>query len=304
MVALGVDLGNLAQAYNALYRVGVRGEHILNAKNPYISMLTPEQVGLAYTYGQMDGLLERGRNKNSSEVLQNNAGSGTIEITKSRRENSNGKQNKSGLLSRDPVSDREGYSEISSESKRTSGDIDSSRIHRESGKIRVLSKDSEGRSIKPDTLSKISQTAVADVERNGIPFDYIEYLSLRGDNRELDIIKENPESEAANRQTEATAPKKEFSNNSIPQKTDLSTRNSKKSSEKSSEVVLFSDRDYDAPTNREILANLLETEDMSPSEKGFLTKYKETKPHGSKTSKGEMIVPVWIDQEGMLIVSF
>ena len=57
-------------------------------------------------------------------------------------------------------------------------------------------------------------------------------------------------------------------------------------------------------SNREILANLLETEDMSPSEKGFLTKYKETKPHGSKTSKGEMIVPVWIDQEGMLIASF
>lgn len=38
--------------------------------------------------------------------------------------------------------------------------------------------------------------------------------------------------------------------------------------------VLFSDRDPDALTNREILANLLETEDMSPSEKGFLTKYK------------------------------
>lgn len=38
--------------------------------------------------------------------------------------------------------------------------------------------------------------------------------------------------------------------------------------------ALYSDRDYDAPTNREILANLLESEDMSPSEKGFLTKYK------------------------------
>ncbi len=36
----------------------------------------------------------------------------------------------------------------------------------------------------------------------------------------------------------------------------------------------FSDRDPDALTNREILANLLETEDMTPSEKGFLTKYK------------------------------
>ena len=38
--------------------------------------------------------------------------------------------------------------------------------------------------------------------------------------------------------------------------------------------LMYSDRDYDAPTNREILANLLESEDMSPSEKGFLTKYK------------------------------
>ena len=41
-----------------------------------------------------------------------------------------------------------------------------------------------------------------------------------------------------------------------------------------SDNLMFSDRDYDVPTNREILANLLETEDMSPSEKGFLTKYK------------------------------
>lgn len=38
--------------------------------------------------------------------------------------------------------------------------------------------------------------------------------------------------------------------------------------------LMFSDRDPDALTNREILANLLESEDMSPSEKGFLTKYK------------------------------
>ena len=67
-----------------------------------------------------------------------------------------------------------------------------------------------------------------DVERDGEPFDYIEYLLLRGDNEELDIIKENPESEAAIRQTEATASKKEFSNNSIPQKSDLSTQIDKK----------------------------------------------------------------------------
>ncbi len=36
----------------------------------------------------------------------------------------------------------------------------------------------------------------------------------------------------------------------------------------------FSDRDPDAPTNRELLINALETDNMSPSEKGFLTKYK------------------------------
>ena len=36
----------------------------------------------------------------------------------------------------------------------------------------------------------------------------------------------------------------------------------------------FSDRDPDALTNREILANLFEAKDMTPSEKGFLTKYK------------------------------
>ena len=38
--------------------------------------------------------------------------------------------------------------------------------------------------------------------------------------------------------------------------------------------ALFSDRDPDAPTNRELLINALETDNMSPSEKGFLTKYK------------------------------
>lgn len=88
--ARGVDLGNLAQAYNALYRVGVRGEHILKAKNPYISMLTPEQVGLAYTYGQMDGLLERGENKNSSEILQKVAKDAKINNNKESGDNEQG----------------------------------------------------------------------------------------------------------------------------------------------------------------------------------------------------------------------
>lgn len=100
----------------------------------------------------------------SSEVLKNESKSDKIETTRSRRENSDGKENKSRLLSGNPIYNREGYSEISSEGKKSSRDIDSRRIHRKSGKIRVLSEDSEGRSIKPDTLYKISETAVVDRE--------------------------------------------------------------------------------------------------------------------------------------------
>ncbi len=70
-----------------------------------------------------------------------------------------------------------------------------------------------------------------DVERDGEPFDYIEYLLLRGDNQELEIIKENSNSEAAIRQTEATASKKEFSNSSIPQTPEKSTPSTKKDGE-------------------------------------------------------------------------
>ena len=51
--------------------------------------------------------------------------------------------------------------------------------------------------------------------------------------------------------------------------------------------VLFSDRDPDTLTNREILAHLLETEDMTPSEKGFLTKYKN-KLSSIETSEAEI----------------
>lgn len=39
---------------------------------------------------------------------------------------------------------------------------------------------------------------------------------------------------------------------------------------------LYSDRDPDAPTNRELLINALETDNMSPSQKGMLTKYKNS----------------------------
>lgn len=68
-----------------------------------------------------------------------------------------------------------------------------------------------------------------DVERGGEPFDYIEYL-LRGDNQELDIMKENPDSEAAYRQTEATTSEKEFSDNSIAHPNDTVKKQLKKTS--------------------------------------------------------------------------
>ena len=102
------------------------------------------------------------REKSSQKVLQNSGGSGTIESTQSRRENSDGKESESRLLSRNTVSDGGGHSKISSEGKGASGDVDSSRVHGESGRIGVLSEDSEGRGINSDTLSKISGTAVAD----------------------------------------------------------------------------------------------------------------------------------------------
>jgi hypothetical protein len=70
-------------------------------------------------------------------------------------------------------------------------------------------------------------------------------------------------------------------NNSISQKTDLSTQNSKIVLEdgKASQD-LFEDMDEvdtevaEELSPREMLANMLERDDMSPSQKGFLTKYK------------------------------
>ncbi len=89
-----------------------------------------------------------------------------------------------------------------------------------------------------------------DVERESEPFDYIEYLLLRGDNRELDIIKENPKSGTAIRQTEATVPKKEFSNNSISQNHEKSTKTSKKVSTNSGERMVLPDTAYLDAVNR------------------------------------------------------
>ena len=73
--------------------------------------------------------------------------------------------------------------------------------------------------------------------------------------------------------------KSSTSNNSISNpKQNINSKNqqnlSNQNGQGSQKDEMHSDRDPDALTNREILANLLETENMSPSEKGFLTKYK------------------------------
>ncbi len=67
-----------------------------------------------------------------------------------------------------------------------------------------------------------------DVIRNGMPFDYIEYLLLDRNNRELDIKTESPKSDTAYGEHFATVSNKGLSNNSIPQKSDLSTSSEKK----------------------------------------------------------------------------
>jgi hypothetical protein len=102
------------------------------------------------------------RRENSQKDLSNRAESGTIESTQSRKDVSDGKENKSGLLSRDSASDRGGDSQIPSEDNGTSRDVDSRGIYGKSGEIRVLSEDSEGRKISPETLEKISESAVVD----------------------------------------------------------------------------------------------------------------------------------------------
>lgn len=65
--AKAVNVGNLAQAFNDVYRLGVRGADIDLARNPYLSMLNEEQMVLAYNYGIMDGALEKSE-ENSVEV--------------------------------------------------------------------------------------------------------------------------------------------------------------------------------------------------------------------------------------------
>lgn len=76
--AKAVNVGNLAQAFNDVYRLGMKGADIDLARNPYLSMLNEEQMVLAYNYGVMDRAFDSVRQKSSDEVLQNDTESGTI----------------------------------------------------------------------------------------------------------------------------------------------------------------------------------------------------------------------------------
>ena len=56
-----------------------------------------------------------------------------------------------------------------------------------------------------------------DVERKGVPFDYIEYLLLRSENKELEIAKESSKTETANSETHATVSETKLSSNRLTQ---------------------------------------------------------------------------------------
>ncbi len=148
------------EAYNRVYATGKsRGE----ARRRDVALLGENVAAMARNAGEMDALKASGTKAKISQTgLSNDTSSGTIESTQSRRENSDGKENESGLLSGNTVSDGGGYSKISSQGKGTSGDVDSSRVHGESGRVGVLSEDSEGRRISSDTLSKQSRRENSD----------------------------------------------------------------------------------------------------------------------------------------------
>lgn len=57
-----------------------------------------------------------------------------------------------------------------------------------------------------------------DIIRNNGPFDYIEYLLLRGSNQELEIIKESSKTETAHSETHATVSERELPKEMIPHK--------------------------------------------------------------------------------------
>ncbi len=81
----GVSLGNAAIAFNVFYNQGKQGKAMSAAKNTEFLSLAQRQY--AYNCGIIDGLLEKGRNKNSStEVLHKDKKNDIINKQNSKKE--------------------------------------------------------------------------------------------------------------------------------------------------------------------------------------------------------------------------
>jgi len=81
-------LADEAQAFNAIYNQGKQGKAFAAVR--FGELLSPEQRQYAYQNGLVDGLMERGRNKNSSEVLQKGKKDAKINNNKESEENEQG----------------------------------------------------------------------------------------------------------------------------------------------------------------------------------------------------------------------
>jgi hypothetical protein len=129
-----------------------------------------------------------------------------------------------------------------------------------------------------------------DVVRNGLPFDYVEYLLLNTNNRELDIKRESPKSDAAYGEKFATANEKGLSNSSIPQNSDLSTGSSKKTSETDDTQTSYTpserDTEYLDAVNRGDMETAQRMVDEAAKEAGYTVEaYHGTKSDFTKFSK-------------------
>ena len=84
----GIDIGDAALVYNAIYNQGRNGKAFTAVKN--MELLSPEQRQLAYRYGVMDRTLDGSRGKNASNGLSNGKESDKIETNSKEAQNEQG----------------------------------------------------------------------------------------------------------------------------------------------------------------------------------------------------------------------
>ena len=117
----GVDIGNAAIVYNAIYNQGRSGKAFSAVKN--MNLLSPEQRQLAYRYGVMDRVAgDLKAKKTSGKGLQKDGKNDTIETTQSRRENSDGKESGKEELGRSDRRTEGGTTEKQSRTRTQNGD--------------------------------------------------------------------------------------------------------------------------------------------------------------------------------------